>query len=233
MKNIKNELKSWQGEKILMAIFPHPDDETMATGGLLLAANKLGWNTIVVTLTKGEAGQNHLKAGELESIRVEELNKATKVLKVDKLVIGNYPDGKLRQTESAWSKWLNVQMFKYNPAWIVTYDPSGLTGHPDHITLSKDLIKHHKSKLWFTTMPKTLKYYNPKIIDYLTDPTHKLDLELDWIGKSQAAYAHKSQHLGKSLPIPLWMALAYLGREWYHEYNPKIKYKSKFVDFKI
>lgn len=233
MKNIKDELKNWQGKKILMTVFPHPDDESMATGGLLLAAKQLGWKTIVVSLTKGEAGQNHLRAGELESIRVEELNKASKILKVDELVIGNFADGKLRQTETKWSKWLNAQMIKYNPSWIVTYDPSGLTGHPDHIALSKFVIKYSKSKLWFTTMSKTLKYYNSKIKDYLTEPTHKLNLGFDWIGKSQAAYAHKSQHLGKSLPIPLWMALAYLRCEWYHEYNPEIKYKSKFVDFKI
>lgn len=124
-------------------------------------------------------------------------------------------------------------MIKYNPSWIVTYDPSEITGHPDHISLSNYLIKNNKSKFWFTTMPKTLRYYNSKIQDYLTNPTHELDLGFDWIAKSRAAYAHASQKLGKSLPIPLWLALAYLHREWYHEYDQKIKYKHKFVEFKI
>lgn len=213
-----------------MVVFPHPDDETMATGGLLMTAKRLGWRTVVVALTKGEAGKNYLNK---DLNRVEELNEAIKLLKVDELVVGSFPDGKLRQTEKLWSKWLIVQMNKYSPSWIVTYDPSGLTGHPDHIVLSTYLIKNNKSKLWFSTMPKDLKYYNPKIKDYLTDPTHKLNLGFDWINKSRSAYAHASQKLGKNLPIPLWLALAYLHREWYHEYSPKIKYKHKFVEFKI
>lgn len=41
-----------------MTVFPHPDDETMASGGLLLAAKRLGWKTVVVVLTKGGAGEN-------------------------------------------------------------------------------------------------------------------------------------------------------------------------------
>lgn len=216
-----------------MVVFPHPDDETMATGGLLLATKKAGWKTVVVTLTKGEAGQNYLRAGELESIRVEELREATKILKVDELVMGDFLDGKLRQTENMWSKWLQDQLAKCNPGWIVTYDPSGLTGHPDHIALSNFLIKNSKSKLWFTTMPQNIRIINPKVKDYLTPATHELNLGLDWIAKSCAANAHASQKLGKDLPIPLWMALAYLHREWYHEYDPKITYKHKFVEFKI
>lgn len=230
MKNLIEELKNWKGRKVLMVVFPHPDDESMATGGLLLAAKKLGWKTVVVILTKGEAGQNYLNK---ELNRVDELKKAVSLLKVDELIIGDFPDGKLRQTEVSWSKWLNAQMIKYDPSWIVTYDPSGLTGHPDHIALSNYLIKNNKSKLWFTTMPKSLKYYNSKIATFLTEPTHELNLGFDWIAKSLAANAHASQKLGKDLPVPLWLALAYLGREWYHEYNPKVKYKHKFVEFKI
>lgn len=216
-----------------MVVFPHPDDETMATGGLLLAAKKMGWKTVAVVLTKGEAGQNYFKAGELECIRVEELNKAVKILKVDEVVMENFPDGKLRQTENTWSKWLQDQLVKYNPGWIVTYDPSGLTGHPDHIALSNYLIKNSKSKLWFTAMPQNIRIINPVVKDYLTPATHELNLGWDWIAKSCAAHAHASQKLGKDLPIPLWLALAYLHREWYHEYNPKVTYKHKFVEFKI
>lgn len=230
MKNIKNELQSWKGPKILMVVFPHPDDETMATGGLLLTAKKLGWKTMTVVLTKGEAGQNYLNK-DLD--RLEELKKAIKILKVDEFVVGDFSDGKLRQTENMWSKWLQDQLIKYNPGWVVTYDPSGLTGHPDHIALSNFLIKNCKSKLWFTTMPQNIRIINPKVKDYLTSATHELNLGLDWIAKSRAAHAHASQKLGKDLPIPLWLVLAYLHREWYHEYDPKVTYKHKFVEFKI
>ncbi|KKQ25909.1 MAG: hypothetical protein US62_C0042G0009 [Candidatus Woesebacteria bacterium GW2011_GWA1_37_8] len=56
MKDFKSELNKIKG-KTLMVIFPHPDDESMMTGGLLSTAHKLGIRTVVVTITKGGAGK--------------------------------------------------------------------------------------------------------------------------------------------------------------------------------
>jgi LmbE family N-acetylglucosaminyl deacetylase len=232
MKDLKNELINWKGRKILMVIYPHPDDETMASGGLLLAAKKAGWKTIVVILTNGSAGKNHLKKGILQEIRMDELKTAVNILGVDELIVGKFDDGKLREQQRSWEKWLNDQISKYNPGWLVTYDHSGISGHPDHISLSVAL-RNTNAKLWWSTVPKDFRLLNHLVKDYVSGPTHQLYMGWNWTKKYLAAATHKSQALGKGLPIPLWLALFLYRTEWYHEVEAKTDYKYKFVPFEI
>lgn len=226
-----------------MVIYPHPDDETMAAGGLLLLAKKLGWRTIVVTLTVGEAGQNHLSKKEkaLAHVRRDELEKATGILGVDKLVVGDFPDGKLKETREKWSKWIHEQIKIENPGLVVTYDHSGMTGHPDHISLSVDLFNSFKrgsrvKLLWNTVAERSLYrrcFVHKDVVDIITKPDWELDLGWNWIKKWKAAVAHRSQHLGKSMPIPLWLVFFLFHKEWYHEVDLTRDYPYKYVEFKI
>ncbi len=217
-----------------MVVYPHPDDETMASGGLLLAAKKLGWQTVVVTLTKGGAGQIHIPINgfTLKEVRTKELNKAIKILEVDNLELGDFDDGKLRAQKNKWIKWLNEQMRKYGPGIVVTYDHSGITGHPDHISLSKE-SRNITKKLFWSTVPKNFRFLNPLVQEFVAAPTHALDLGGDWVKKYLAAKVHKSQALGKGWPVPLWLALFLNRTEWYHEVDPSKNYPYKFVEFKI
>lgn len=226
-----------------MTVFPHPDDETMATGGLLLSAKKYGWKTVVVTLTHGEAGQIYLdaKGKTIKQIRREELEKAIRILQVDDLALGNFPDGKLKQSKLSWIKWLKKQIKHYSPSLVISYDHSGLTGHPDHISLSVELKKillllKSKPTLLWATLPSHLRkppVAHPKIINIVSKPTHVLDLKWNWLKKWQAAKSHRSQKLGKGFPIPLAIILAKYHFEWYHEVDLNKNYPHKFVEFKI
>lgn len=226
-----------------MTVFPHPDDETMASGGLLLAAKKYGWKTVVVTLTHGEAGKIYLdaKGKTLKQIRREELKKAIKILQVDDLVLGNFPDGKLKRSKLSWIKWLKKQIKRYSPSLVISYDHSGLTGHPDHISLSVELKKtlsllKSKPTLFWTTLPpylRKLPVAHSEIINIIAKTTHILDLKWNWLKKWRAAKSHRSQKLGKGFPIPLAIILAKYHFEWYHEVDLNKKYPHKFVEFKI
>ena len=220
-----------------MVIYPHPDDETMAAGGLLMAAKELGWKTIVVILTKGGAGQIwcHPSGRSLKDLRATELERAAKILQINKVILGDFDDGKLRQQK--WTKWVNDQITKFDPGIVVTYDPSGMTGHPDHIISSvevKKLIDKKTILLWTSISPELAKrIVNPKTTAYLSSPNYKLDLGFSWVTKWLAARAHASQALGKGFPIPLSLALAWQHYEWYHKVDLNKKYPYKFVEFKI
>lgn len=227
-----------------MVVFPHPDDETMAAGGLLLAAKRLGWQTVVVILTHGEAGQihTHPRGRSLRAIRAAELLTAARRLGVDQLVTADFGDGKLRQTRPRWSKWLARHLVKFNPGWVVTYDHSGLTGHPDHIVLSLESVAriNKGAKLWWSTVSEELvdkwrgKLIHSGVADLISPPTHVLDLSWgQWWRKYRAATAHRSQRLKPVSWMPLWLVMLQLKREWYHEVDLKKKYPYKFVDFKI
>jgi LmbE family N-acetylglucosaminyl deacetylase len=162
MKNLEKYLSEFKGNKVLAVIFPHPDDETVATGGLLMIARKYGYRVVVIILTKGERGQMLINPmGKTTSeIRERELRLAVKRLGGDELIQMDFPDAGLKETVSKWKNEIDRQLGEINPGIVVTYDPSGMTGHPDHISLSlvmKELAKKRKIALFWTTMPEKIK----------------------------------------------------------------------------
>lgn len=221
MKNLKTYLKEFAGNKVLMAVYPHPDDETMAAGGLLIEAKTLGFETVVVCLTKGEAGLNFApeRGKELAEIRETELSKALEILKVNHFELGDFGDGKLRGGEQFWKPWVDAQLKKYSPGVVVGYDHSGIYGHPDHIALSLSLSW---PVLFWTTLSKKRAMELPftkEVREVMTVPTHFL--EIDLVKKQTAAKAHRSQKLNEDkLPA----------REWYHQVGTLEKYPFKFLN---
>jgi len=207
-----------------MVVFPHPDDETMATGGLLLVAHHFGWKTIVISLTKGDAGRLHInpKGKSIGELRVQELSGAAKILKVSKLIIEDFGDGKLKGKRVKVESYLKQAVKTYRPGILVTYDHSGLTGHPDHIALSvavKEVISKlpDKPTLLWVTLPKTWhNIWHPRVAQYVTKPTHVLDLGHFVFGKYLAAKSHRSQVFTKPF-LPLILLLLLRRKEWYHK----------------
>lgn len=244
MEDFKKILSRPDGSGRLMVIFPHPDDETMASGGLLLAAKQRGWETIAVTLTKGGAGKifGHVDGLIVAEVREKELKKAAKILRIDRLVIANFPDGRLREQKEILKKWLTVAIKKYRPDLVVSYDHSGLTGHPDHIVSSlavKEVITREKGEkrplLFWVTLAEELRRLPAFQLarDFFSRPTHRLDLGWNWLRKWRAARAHKSQRLGKNLPWSLSYFLFKYPYEWYHRVDLNKNYPYKFVDFPL
>lgn len=243
MKNLNVFLKNYQGEKVLMTIFPHPDDETMATGGLLTVAKSFGWQTIVVVLTRGEAGQIHTNGNgkTAKEIRTTELFKAKRILGIEEIVVDDFGDGRLRGQEEKIERWLRPMIKKYQPGVVITYDHSGITGHPDHITVSLIVkkiarsLKGERPILFWVTFRKsaTRKWPNREVVKFFSRPDYQLNLGWIWLKKWLAARAHQSQSLGKGWPLPLGLTLFLNPYEWYHKVNLKKNYPFKYVDFKI
>ncbi len=218
-----------------MTVFPHPDDETMAAGGLLMAAKQMGWKTVVVSLTRGEAGLNVVSGnGRInKDIRVKELEKASKILQADEVVLGEFEDGKLKMSQRDWQPWVIDLIKRYQPGLVVTYDHSGISGHPDHIALSV-FSERLKTKVIWATLPENLKNaVNPPVRPFLAEPTYQLNTSRYCWNKWRAARAHSSQRLGKSLPLPLLWVFAIWHYEWYHLVDKQRKYPYKYVNFKI
>ena len=74
--------------KKLLVISPHPDDEVLGAGGLLVKAKKNGFKTKVLTLSTNFP--EPITKERLE-ISLKESKKAHKILKVDKSVYFNIP----------------------------------------------------------------------------------------------------------------------------------------------
>lgn len=226
-----------------MTVYPHPDDETMAAGGILLLAKRLGWKTVVVCLTKGGAGKMLInpRGKSTKEIREKELQLAAKRLGVSEVILGDFQDGKLKETVDEWKPWVLEAIKKCQPGVVVTYDYSGMTGHPDHISLSmavSEILRSTKRpiKLFWTSMTGELRnrMVPESLWEYVSVPSLELAMRRDIFQKWWAVRAHRSQPLFTHLlAIPLLFLFLKFPHEWYYEVDLTKDYPFKFIEFAI
>lgn len=134
----------------LLAVHPHPDDESIACGGVLALAADAGHRVAVVTCTAGEEGENlagiELGEQDLISHRRRELADALRVLGVDDHtwlgyrdsgMVGTaanaHPDAFCRADLYEAAGRLARLIRRFRPDVVVSDGPDGTYGHPDHI----------------------------------------------------------------------------------------------------
>ena len=128
----------------LTCVLAHPDDETLGTGGILAHYARQGVETSVVTATRGDAGRYrtpdvpHPGREALGKIREKELRAAADVLGVGDVSVLGYRDGELDQADprEAVAR-IAGHLRRLRPHVVVTFDPYGSYGHPDHIAISQ------------------------------------------------------------------------------------------------
>ncbi len=248
MQNIQTLLNNTKNKKLLV-IFPHPDDESVMSAGLIQAALAKKWLVRVVSLTHGEAGKMHIngKGRSLKEIRKIEFELAMKKLGVGECEAHAFPDGRLKDTKLPWRDMVKQEIESFQPGIIVTYDPTGITGHPDHVVLSHEIslvayeLNKNKSKnaprlLWpaYEGLPKN-RMYHPEMFDAAPEPSHHLALNpVQVFRKYQAIIAHQSQGVGKSQSMPLWLVMVLFGKHEYYTLAQSAKpTKPKFIEFAI
>lgn len=127
----------------LLCCFAHPDDESLATGGILAKYVAEGVQTYLVTATRGERGWSGDPAANpglarLGQIREEELARAARTLGIREVHFLDYCDGELDQADPAEViAQLVARLRRIRPQVVITFDPTGYYGHPDHIAISQ------------------------------------------------------------------------------------------------
>ncbi len=124
----------------------HPDDEAIFTGGTLALLARAGHRTVVVVATSGELGRVHDEGTELAAHRRAETRGACAELGVDAVHFLGYRDSGMPGDPAN----LDPEAFSVVPLEIaaadlaavlraeavdtlVSYEPGGIYGHPDHI----------------------------------------------------------------------------------------------------
>jgi N-acetylglucosamine malate deacetylase 2 len=114
----------------LLAVCAHPDDETFGLGALIGTFVDAGATVDVLCLTHGEGST--LGAGEdLGARRGHELGCAAQVLGVERVILGEHPDGQLDEVPTGRLAAEVVAAMADVDALLV-FDHGGITGHPDH-----------------------------------------------------------------------------------------------------
>jgi N-acetyl-1-D-myo-inositol-2-amino-2-deoxy-alpha-D-glucopyranoside deacetylase len=155
----------------LLAVHAHPDDETLATGGTLATyAADVGTSVTLVTCTLGQRGEvippalQHLSGDALGRHRRGELAAAMEALGVadhrlladgrwvdsgmvwlQPGIAGAAPDAgpdafALADVDEAASQLAQV-VREVRPHVVLTYDPQGGYGHPDHVQAHRVTVR--------------------------------------------------------------------------------------------
>ena len=141
----------------LLAFFAHPDDEVFSCGGVMALNRQRGIHNTLVCATKGEAGEisspELADPSNLGAVREQELLEAARHMGVDDLYFLGYRDSGMAGTPenqhpaayanadpSAVVPRLVRFIRTVQPQVVITFDPTGGYGHPDHIAIHKHAL---------------------------------------------------------------------------------------------
>lgn len=123
----------------LLAIVPHPDDETYSFGGTLALAAAAGWPVTVVAATAGEHGERHdgtpAEPTTLAADRIAELGSSSAALGAGAPHCWRLPDGGLRRHDPEAIARLVALANELSPTAILALGKDGGYGHPDHLAV--------------------------------------------------------------------------------------------------
>jgi LmbE family N-acetylglucosaminyl deacetylase len=164
----------------LLAILAHPDDESLGIGSTLAKYAAEGVETYLVCATRGERGwqgppETFPGLEALGKIREQELLAAAKLLGLRQVDFLDYVDGELDEADPAEAAERIARIVRrIRPQVVITFEPFGAYGHPDHIAISQltaaalvraadpaqpgmeDLPAHSVSKLYYATVSEAL-----------------------------------------------------------------------------
>jgi LmbE family N-acetylglucosaminyl deacetylase len=121
-----------------MAVFAHPDDESLACGGTLARLSDLGAAVVLLCACHGERGfvsEPSLVANrDLGGVRTDELHAAASVLGLRTVLVLDHPDGNVRWANGPRLHFeILTAIRQYDPDAVITFDEDGLYWHADHV----------------------------------------------------------------------------------------------------
>lgn len=127
----------------LLAVLPHPDDETLGMGSTLTRYAAEGIETYLVCATRGERGWYDSEGANpglegVARIREGELRCAAENLGLHEVSLLDYIDGDVDKADPGEIIGKIVSHIRrIKPQVVVSFGPDGAYGHPDHIALSQ------------------------------------------------------------------------------------------------
>lgn len=205
----------------VLAVVAHPDDESFGLGAVLSTFAAAGAAVDVLCLTRGEAStlrgaHGNEVEGDLSRIREGELRAAADALGARTVTLRELPDGGLASLDPALlDDELELSVTASRPDGIVTFDSTGISGHPDHVAATEAAVRvagHHGLPVLAWTLPdhicETLSAEG--FTGFLCRPAGEIELVLSVNRDAQrvAVECHPSQAVPGSV---LWRRLELQG----------------------
>lgn len=174
--------------KTILAVFAHPDDEAFGTGGTLAKYAGEGHRVVLVCATRGEVGEiaeGSLATREtLGQVRAEELRCAAATLGVAELIFLDYRDSGMKGTVENEDPlaFINAPtdvvvpelvriIREVQPHIVITFEPNGGYGHPDHIAIHHHTVAAFKLAADLQYQPALGFVWQPQRLFYTAIPS--------------------------------------------------------------
>ncbi len=196
-------------KKKILAIFAHPDDEAFGVGGALAHYAASGHEVSLICATRGEVGEisdPSLATPEtLGQVREGELRCSAETMGVKELIFLGYrdsgmagspdnldPRAYINAPAEAVIRQLVGIIRRLQPQIVVTFEPNGGYGHPDHIAIHKHTVAAFQQapqagfapelgpawqaeRLYYTAIPRSFFDEMRRQLQSLGEDTHDID----------------------------------------------------------
>jgi len=202
--------------KVLLAVLAHPDDETFGMGGTLALYAQRGAQVHLVCATRGEAGTvspEHLQGyASIAELREAELRCAASHLKLAEVHFLGYRDSGMAGSPenqhpealaSSDLKQVVEQVTKHirriKPQVVITFDPAGGYGHPDHIATHLATVEAFQASGDSNRFPKAGPAFLPQKLYFSTFSRRFAGLSLALLRLT----GHNPRRMGRNQDIDL------------------------------
>ena len=228
-------LKAQPGkQKTLLAIFPHPDDET-ALAEVLVKYAKTGYKVQLIIATNGKDGTRVTKipAGDsLGNLRKEETKCACKIMGIEEPIFLGIDRldtrigvGKYFGEHKKLLALLKNKIDSLDPDFILTFGPDGDTHHAEHIVTGAAVTELLLREDWVDKYP----------LYYLAWSKEQGDLfNLGYVNEKyfNVKIPYSQEEENKALEIMPCYATQYTGEELKEDKLKKIKDKTNTLYFR-
>lgn len=192
--------------KTVVCVFAHPDDEAFGPSGTIYKLAKEN-DIYVLCATKGQAGQDSRSetGTNLTSRRAKELKTSAKRLGVKKVYFLGFKDGTLSNNlYHKLAEKIKTHLESLKPEIVITFEPQGISGHIDHITVSMATTFVSKKlvfvkELWYHCITEERAALRKDYFIYFppgykrSDIDKIVDISDVWDVKVKAMRTHESQ----------------------------------------
>ncbi|MEU6114085.1 PIG-L family deacetylase [Streptomyces sp. NPDC047117] len=191
----------------LLAVFAHPDDESLSAGGVLARHAAAGARTGVVTATWAA-----------DTWRAAELAEALRILGAGEPRMLGYADARFPPSAPGCERFcdapldeavrrLVVHIREFRPDVVVTHDAyGGLPGHPDHVHTHRVTVLATQAAGLQQMYPDAGDPWQPRALYLATHPHSAVSALRDVIGGREVVYSVPDEQVTATVDVSPWLA---------------------------
>ncbi len=202
----EDRIEKWKGKTVL-AVTPHPDDETFTSGGLLSMLVGNGNNVRILIYTTDNAGSNdpQMTKEKLAQIRQREEEDACEILGIpkDHITWLGHDDGMLEYVDRRdLTKQVAREIRRHRPDAVLSIDPGApyeqwhKTDHRSAAVITADAMRAAAWRLYFPELEREgFKHHKVPVAFFFfsNQPNYTVDISDVLEKKAKASAAHTSQ----------------------------------------